>query len=480
MEAFSYQKYGIDWMLSREREIGELHGEQLCPGGILADEVGLGKTFMSINTIIQNPKQNTLILAPKSLVVQWEREFSKANHNLQIKIGFEYNIDSNFQSVSIMSHSALNSKKIKEPRDCLLTRYKWDRVIIDEAHVIKNARSKIHKIACALDTDIRWALTATPVMNKMTDFVHILSWIGVPRHMCQCHKDDVNQKYVLRRTQEDVKAVKLPPLHVEVCNLPFASEEELNFYKVCYTYARKKIRRGTENAIEALEMLLRVRQTCCHPQIFIDGIKKQNPDAEFADFNGMSTKMNHLIAKIQSQPPEDKALVFCAFIKEMELIKKSLEEIGYQPLVLNGSMSLEERALAVDQFNNDPIKNVFIIQMNTGGTGYNFQVANHIYITSPTWNPAQQHQIIGRCHRTGQTKPVYVTLQAIGNNDDKTPYVEEFILNLQSRKRKMIAQVLQDSRINNQDAGPAYEKANKIAGEITFSDIYKMFQTEIK
>jgi SNF2 family DNA or RNA helicase len=480
MEAFSYQKRGIDWMLSREHETGELHGDSLHAGGILADEVGLGKTFMSINTIIKNPKKNTLILAPKSLLIQWQNEFSKAEHDVHVSVGFSFNDDPAVSGVTIMSHSALNSKKIREPRDCMLTHYKWDRVIIDEAHAIKNAKSKIHKIACALDTEIRWALTATPVMNKMTDFVHILGWIGVPRHMCQCHKDDVNKTYVLRRTQEDVKAVKLPPLQVEVCNLPFSSEEELNYYKICYTYARKKIRRGTENAIEALEMLLRVRQTCCHPQIFIDGVRKQNPDVNFTDFSGPSTKMSHLISKIQNQPEDDKALVFCAFIKEMDLIKNALEEISQQPLILNGSMSLEERALAVDQFNNNPAKKVFIIQMYTGGTGYNFQVANHIYITSPTWNPSQQHQIIGRCHRTGQTKPVYVTLQAIGNNDDKTPYVEEFVLNLQARKRKMIAQVLQDHRINSQDAGPAYEKANKIGGEITFSDIYKMFQTEIK
>ena len=480
MRSFTYQREGINWMLNREQCTGELHSEEYSHGGILADEVGLGKTFMSINTIMENPKQNTLILAPKSLVVQWMNEFNKIDHSLSVEIGLNYNDDPTVCSVNIVSHSTLNTKTIKEIRDCTLTHYKWDRVIIDEAHAIKNARSKMHRIACELDSDIRWALTATPVMNKMTDFVHILKWVGVSQSLCQCHKDDVTNEYVLRRTQKDVTSVTLPELHVDVCNIPFATQEELDYYKICYAYAQKKIQKGTENAIEALEMLLRVRQVCCHPQIFIDGVKKKNPDVEFEQFDNRSTKINMLLDKIKSQPGEDKCLIFCHFIKEMHLIKTALAEEGYESLMLHGSMSLDERSYAVDSFNNDESKKVFIIQMHTGGAGYNFQVANHIYITSPTWNPAQQHQIIGRCHRTGQTKEVYVTLFTIGTNNSDTPYVEEFILNLQSRKRKMIAQVLKDARINEQDTGAAYERANKIAGEITFGDIYKMFKKDIK
>ena len=119
------------------------------------------------------------------------------------------------------------------------------------------------------------------------------------------------------------------------------------------------------------------------------------------------------------------------------------------------------------------------IQIHTGGVGYNFQMANWVYITSPSWNPALQHQVIGRSHRNGQRKKVHVNIYAI-SVPDKGTYIEEYILKLQQTKRKMIADVLNDPRI--EEEGEAYSSSNtqavNLGGTITFKDVLHMFSTK--
>ena len=148
----------------------------------------------------------------------------------------------------------------------------------------------------------------------------------------------------------------------------------------------------------------------------------------------------------------------------MDAYCEALAELNIGHRRLQGSMNITERAENVEEFNNSEECNVFVVQINTGGVGYNFQCANWIYITSPTWNPALQHQVIGRSHRTGQTKEVTVNIYTIGKGDDV--YVEDYITSLQSRKLKMIAEILKDERISETVQNQT---------SISFEDIAKMF-----
>ena len=115
-----------------------------------------------------------------------------------------------------------------------------------------------------------------------------------------------------------------------------------------------------------------------------------------------------------------------------------------------------------------------LVQIDMGGQGFNFQCANRMFITSPTWNPAQQHQVIGRAHRTGQTKPVYVNILTIANQDQTKPYVETNILEIQKTKRKLMAEVLKDQRLIE-------EESCSIAGsgKMTFQDMQKIFGLKV-
>ena len=163
IELFSYQSIGVQWLYDRETKFE-------IKGGVLADEVGLGKTIMITGTILRNQKKNTLIIVPKSLVQQWKDEIMKYTSKIEVitpeNDQFSLNTNDKETYVFIVSQSRFNRANMNA-KDLTYCNAKWDRIVIDEAHSIKNSKSKLHKAVSLLQSPIRWALTATPVMNKM-------------------------------------------------------------------------------------------------------------------------------------------------------------------------------------------------------------------------------------------------------------------------------------------------------------------------
>jgi SNF2 family DNA or RNA helicase len=482
---YTYQHTGVSWLLERERTTQTFQNEEMPKGGILADEVGLGKTMMTIALCNANPKYNTLILAPKSIINQWANEISKHAPHIKVTISYDdkftINDDPDIIHIVLASHSRLNSKGVNNIERTVYAKVVWDRIIIDEAHVIKNKRSKIHKACAALQSPIKWGLTATPVMNKMTDFVYILDFIGVSQSLCQNYKDDISEMYILRRTKEDVQCdmnKTLPQLSVTVECLEFESAEEQTLYLDVYNEIRERIiamnDNEQKNTIQVLELLLRIRQVCCNPQCFLDGFaKKEKTSPELWTYG--CTKVNHIVGKISQT--HEKTLIFCHFIKEMDAYSTALKAINVDSYKLDGSLSIDERSDIVQQFSKNDVQ-VLIIQIHTGAVGFNLQCANNIHITSPMWNPALQHQVIGRAHRNGQTKPVNVYIYAMSSSNANEVYIEQYILRLQQRKREMISDVLNDTRIKNE--GECYMQQTNIGSNITFNDVFKMFQRKMK
>ena len=464
-----YQPEGCKWMIQRELVTDTIEGDEMPKGGILADEVGLGKTITTISVILSNRLPKTLIILPKSLVSQWIsqiKRFCGSSINVHL-IDKEFSITDDKTGIFVMSQSLLNCRGSVVGKS-KIHMVKWDRVIIDEAHSLRNKKSKYYQSCCLLDSNIRWALSATPVMNRMLDFINIMNWVGVDAYYCQAEKDQVCSMFILRRTKEDVKkhnkSLSLPKCHTEIKYIPFDTDEELNIYSKTFHKERGHVKE-TNNYIYMLENLLRIRQICIHPQLYYDGIAKKSsktPDT----WIGGTTKINHLLESFKNHNDTDKTLVFCQFVKEMTLIAEALKTNGYQSVRLDGTMSIEERNEAVESFKKNSDVKVFLIQINTGGQGINLQVANRIYIMSPNWNPAVEHQAIGRCHRTGQRKEVFVTKFVISSGDSRIPFVEENIVKLQENKREIVADILNEN-VNNDDL--------KTCCELSKKDIYTLF-----
>src|SRR6056300_50991 len=174
-----YQHEGVMWMLNMENQ------ESGPKGGFLCDEMGLGKTVQLVATILGNPKPRTLIVVPKSIITQWVEEINRFAPHLTINIfdGPERRIKET--DVTLAPYTLLTTKGGSVDAKTPLHMVQWDRVILDEAHEIRNKKSKLFKSVCRLQTQIKWIVTGTPVFNSMEDFVSLCTFLGLSKVVVQ-------------------------------------------------------------------------------------------------------------------------------------------------------------------------------------------------------------------------------------------------------------------------------------------------------
>jgi SNF2 family DNA or RNA helicase len=444
-----YQHDGLKWLVARE-------ADHVHPGGFLCDEMGLGKTVQLIAMMLVNPKPHTLVVVPKSIVGQWCSEVARFAPSLTTYAfdGAKRQLPEKLPNIVVAPYSVLPQRPGGPV--CELLGVKWDRVILDEGHEIRNKKSKAH-IACrSLSAPIRWIVTGTPVFNSMKDFVALCSFVGLPREVVQGYTDKIRENFVLRRTKEDVARhnarLELPPLDFQNLELEMYPEE-LDLYRDVFQKGQAIVshvfKTGTQNLhqMELLECLLRARQVMTWPQLYLDGIAlKEESDPE--PWIGRSKKMETLIELIKTHPTE-KTLIFTQFMGEMDRIQELLADLKVPTFRIDGSVSKDQRDERIQGFKKGPVNSVFIIQIKAGGVGLNLQEATRVYITCPAWNPATELQAIGRAHRTGQTQKVTVRRLIYMGQDGVTPLpsVEQSIMQLQEGKAKVCAEVLNDSRL---------------------------------
>ena len=469
-----YQREGVLWLLWREL------ANSGPKGGFLCDEMGLGKTVQTIATILGNPQRSTLILVPKSIVTQWSEEIDNFAPHLKVGIhdgpGRTRNPEDLLNyNIVIAPYSVLVEKGKPRGEPTVLHAINWGRVILDEGHEIRNARSKLSTSVRSLRSRIRWVLSGTPVYNSIKDFVTLCSFIGVSKSMVQGMSQKIRDTYVMRRTKEDVAKfnirLELPPCDFENVELEMYPEERTLYQDVFEQSSTmvKEIFRHSVNAnmhtMHILECLLRCRQVMIHPQLYLDGIAKQKGDDPEL-WEGRSKKVEMLMDMIRSHPTE-KSLIFSQFVGEMDIVHEMATQSEIKVFRIDGSVSKEARTAQIKSFKECKVHCVFIIQIKAGGQGLNLQEATRVYITSPSWNPATELQAIGRSHRTGQTAKVTVR-KLVYAGEENLPSIEQSIMALQGHKAAVCAEVLNDPRL-------AKQIPTKASGNITIHDLRKIF-----
>jgi len=402
-----YQCDGVRWMLGME-------GQESGPkGAILADEMGLGKSIQLIATILGNPKPRTLIIVPKSIITQWRDEINRFAPNLTINIfdGPDRRIKE--ADVTLAPYTLLTTKGGGPDTKTALHMVQWDRVILDEAHEIRNKSSKLFKSVCRLKTEIKWIVTGTPVFNSMEDFVSLCIFLGFSKSSAQGMTKQIKDIYILRRTKDDLAKInerlRLPHCHFENVELDMFPEEK-SLYECVFLEAQDTIKEAFKHAqsinsknMLILECLLRARQCMIHPPMYLNGIAVKNGTTP-VKWESRSNKMETLF-RLLKEHPDEKSLVFCQFKGEMNYIQSQLDCPVFR---IDGSVPKDERVRQIEGFKKIQGGAVFIIQIKSGGQGLNLQEATRVYITAPSWNPATELQAIGRAHRTGQTQVVHV------------------------------------------------------------------------
>ena len=459
-----YQREGVEWMLGMENQ------RDGPKGGFLCDEMGLGKTVQLLATILGNPKPRTLIVVPKSIITQWRDEIIKFAPKMSINIydGPDRRIKE--ADVTLAPYTLLTTKEGTTP----LHMVQWDRVILDEAHEIRNKTSKLFKSVCRLKTDIKWIVTGTPVFNSMEDFVSLCTFLGLSKVVVQGMTNKIKDIYILRRTKDDLAQIserlRLPPCHFENVELDMFPEEK-QLYELVFLEAQDTIRDAFRNAVSLnaknmviLECLLRARQCMIWPQMYLDGIAKQN-GTQAEKWVGRSNKMETLFRMIGEHPSE-KSLIFCQFRGEMNYIQSQLDCPVFR---IDGSVPKEERVRQIEDFKKAAPGAIFIIQIKSGGQGLNLQEATRVYITAPSWNPATELQAIGRAHRTGQTKVVHVK-KLVYKECNRFVSVEEEMMALQGHKSLVCSEVFNDDRVKTQIP------VKRTTAKISILDIKKIFR----
>ena len=410
-----HQRTGVDWMVAREKAD--------ISGGFLCDDMGLGKTIQTIYTMIENPKKTTLIVVPKSIVGQWVSEIEKFAPSFSI---CEYNGSNRefFESdVCVCPYSVAVD----------LVDYRWDRIVLDEGHEIRNANSLVHKTCMNFKAKTKWILSGTPVFNTMRDFVSLCKFVGISRKKVQAFYDEIREEYVLRRVKSDV--INITPIDFENVEIEM-TEKERELYERAYNELM-------DGSIDILEGILRCRQVCAWPQLYYDGLAKKF-DIQREVWKGLTAKVKSLLKHIQKHEDE-KSLVFTQFRGEAEAIKIRIEHfLKRKVFILDGDT--ENRDGVIQGFKDSPEGSVFIIQIKTGGVGLNLIEATRVYIMQPSWNPATELQAISRSHRCNQTRKVYVKKFLYKGPN----IIENELVDLQRIKSEICAQVLGDDDLKEQ------------------------------
>jgi SNF2 family DNA or RNA helicase len=459
-----YQRDGVRWMLRRETGT---HGPR---GGFLCDEMGLGKTIQIIATMLGNPLRRSLVIVPKSIVNQWGTELNKFAPEIKVNLfdGPMRQFDEEAQ-VTIAPYSVLVVKK-QDPGTSILHKYKWDRIVMDEGHEIRNPSSKVFRNAFMIVAPIRWIISGTPVYNSMKDFITLCKFIGLSKQDVLSYKNAIHKKYILRRTKKDVAAfntrLELPPCDFANVELEM-NDHEKQLYELVFSDSCDRLKEifKQENygmhAMHILECFLRTRQAMIWPQLYIDGIAaKRNEEPQ--KWRHGSKKMDTLVEMLKSHPSE-KSLIFCQFMGEMNYIQSLFPDKVFR---IDGSVEQSLRVSRIEEFKKTPGA-IFLIQIKAGGQGLNLQDATRVYITCPSWNPATELQAIARSHRTGQTQRVVVR-KLVYKGTLNCPSIEESMMELQNHKAIMCAEVLNDPEIADQ----LPQSSNKVS----IFDIKKIFR----
>lgn len=433
-----YQKEGVEFM--------QFLGDRGF-GALLADEMGLGKTVQLLALIASRFGDGdgpALVVCPASLVTNWEREARRFIPGMRvgtIGVSGRREMDKllDDSELVILSYAAarLNVDKLKKRRFSFL--------VLDEAQHIKNPGSGNAKSCKNLTSARRIVLSGTPLENSPEDLWSIMDFLQpgmlgslaeFRRTYCGSAAEDPELKrelaariapFIKRRTKTCVTPDL--PKRSELTLYCELAPEQRALYEHTLEEGRAMLRgRAAEkNGAAIFEVLLRLRQICCHPELLPDGAGRNIPSAK-----------TELLAELLHENIDSahKLLLFSQFTSLLQILRNELDASGIPYEYLDGAT--RDRQKRVDNFNSDDGIPLFLLSLKAGGTGLNLTGADTVIIYDPWWNPAVEAQAADRTHRIGQTRPVTILKLVVKDS------IEEKILLLQEQKRRLFDAVIAD------------------------------------
>ena len=422
-----YQKKGIQWLQM-------LHHYGF--GGILADDMGLGKTLQAIAFLSSQLQENSrvLILAPSGLIYNWADEFQKFAPNLDVVV--VHGLKPYRETILAEKHQIYVTSYATFRQDSEIYQdLSFDFLFLDEAQVMKNAQTKIAKTLRKFVVPSVFALSGTPIENNIGELWSIFQIVlpgllPAKKDFMKLPAERVAQfikPFVMRRKKEEV-LTELPDL-IEVVYKNELEDQQKAIYLAQLQQMQERIEHVTaaefqRNRVEILTGLMRLRQICDTPALFME------------DYKGDSGKLDSL-RDLLSQIAEGnhRVLIFSQFRGMLDRIEEELPQLGLTSFKVTGSTPSQERQEMTKAFNQGEC-DVFLISLKAGGVGLNLTGADTVILVDLWWNPAVESQAIGRAHRMGQEQAVEVYRLVTRGT------IEEKIQELQEQKRNLVSEVL--------------------------------------
>jgi len=410
---YEHQKEGIKFLLSRKK-------------AILADDMGLGKTIQAVVSTLATESKKVLIICPSSTKINWEREINMfGEYDTSIIQGrkwkpakytiINYDILKNFHTVK-----KRGEKPIEELTQILDE--KFDTLIVDEAHYLKNHKSIRGSIVTDLvkktDFENVWLLTGTPVANRPKDLYNLLKIIGHPLA-------DNWQFYVKRYC--DAKNFKKRLKNGKIKNI-WLVDGNSNLGELSIRIKNKVLRRMKEEVLDMPDKTIIpvFNQLSSKEWVEYDNLweeylikrkeqkKRGSPQRDLVElillrqFIAMKAMPNTIELVDNAIEEDKKVIIFTTFNDELLDLQ---EHYGNKCVVHNGSMSSNDKQHSVDEFQNNPNKKVFIGNIMSAGVGITLTAADTVVFNSFDWVPGNNEQAEDRSYRIGQKNNVSVYYQ---------------------------------------------------------------------
>ena len=438
-----YQAYGVRWMANLRA--------QKCHG-LLADEMGLGKTVQVLTLLKIYPfgHKDSLVVCPASVVPVWQSEAGRWYPELEVAILSSQNTftspsGSKQPKLWIASYTQLRRHKH------LLNEFEFGYAVLDEAQQIKNPEAKVTHACCAIQAECRFALTGTPIENRLLDMWTLFRFImpgllgsrrrfetaatstdpEVRKRLEQTLRKQI-APFLLRR-RKDAVGKDLPPKVVMDLVCPI-TEIQRQVYERLLNEGGETMGSDLKTMLQSQPMgfftlLTRLRQVCCDPGL----IPKVNVDPM------QSGKIQMLLTRLQEAMTEEgarKAVVFSQFVQLLRRIKPLIKKKFPEVELLELTGNTKDRSKPVEIFQQKKGAAIILVSLRAGGTGITLHAADYVFLLDPWWNPAIEEQAIDRVHRIGQRKHVFVYRMITQGT------IEQRIQQLKAEKRELFENTL--------------------------------------
>ncbi|XP_022754460.1 CHD3-type chromatin-remodeling factor PICKLE-like isoform X2 [Durio zibethinus] len=457
---------------------------------ILADEMGLGKTIQSIAFLASLFEENVaphLVVAPLSTLRNWEREFATwaPQMNVVMYVGSAQAraVIREYEFYHPRSHKKIRKKKSgqivsesKQDRikfDVLLTSYeminldtaslkpiKWECMIVDEGHRLKNKDSKLFLSLKQYTSYHRTLLTGTPLQNNLDELFMLMHFLDAGKfgslEEFQEEFKDISQEeqisrlhkmlapHLLRRVKKDVMK-ELPPKKELILRVELSSKQK-EYYKAILTRNYQILTRRGGPQISLINVVMELRKLCCHPYM-LEGVEPDIEDANEAykqllESSGKLQLLDKMMVKLKEQG--HRVLIYSQFQHMLDLLEDYCTYKNWQYERIDGKVGGAERQIRIDRFNaKNSSRFCFLLSTRAGGLGINLATADTVIIYDSDWNPHADLQAMARAHRLGQTNKVMIyRLITRGSIEERM---------MQMTKKKMVLEHLVVGRLKAQN-----------------------------